>query len=348
MGKAPTRDDVAKRAGVSAAVVSYVMNDGPKPVSDRARAKVLAAVEQLGYRPNKLARALRANRSSTIGLLMPDAANPFFWELAQRVEHECVSRGYTLSIGTTNNDETREVEYLQNLADRQVDGVIIISAASDWQHHAELAQVPTVLVDRAPAHAAPAVAQTDGREGSRLALEHLIEVHDRRRILVLAGPPELESTIGRRRGVEDALEAHQVVHGHLVNGAFSLVSGYSMTREQIASGEQFDAIFAFSDAQGIGALRACAEAGLNVPRDVSVAAFDGTDMAAYVRPSLTTVKQDVHAMARTAVASLEAMMRAGGAKPPPEAGPQRLERATLRIAESCGCNPDPTVFRDKS
>ena len=154
-----TRDDVARRAGTSAAVVSYVLNDGPRPVAAATRQRVLDAVKELGYRPNAIARALSERRSRALGLVVSDISNPFIGELAGAIEREAFERGYTVLLGNTMVDEERERRYLRHFIDRQADGLLIVPVGMDQSMIDELntGTIPVVVLDRP-------VPGTDGHE----------------------------------------------------------------------------------------------------------------------------------------------------------------------------------------
>ena len=124
-----TRDDVARMAGTSTAVVSYVVNNGPRRVSEKTRAKVLAAIDELGYRPNGFARALRSTRSRLLGLVLPDNSNPFFAELARVIEDEAFRRGYLLLLGNSTENDERQAAYVREFLELRVEGLLLISAA---------------------------------------------------------------------------------------------------------------------------------------------------------------------------------------------------------------------------
>src|SRR5438093_6655391 len=162
-----TRDDVARQAGVSTAVVSYVLNDGPRPVSPEKRARVLEAIAELGYRRDAVAAALSSRRSRTLGLLLPDATNPFFADLAGRIEDAAFAKGYTVLIGNAAEDRAREARHLEAFLAHRVDGVIAILADLAAPLPAPLAQLSgrVVLLDRVPRDwGGPAVA-ADNRVG---------------------------------------------------------------------------------------------------------------------------------------------------------------------------------------
>lgn len=336
-----TRADVAQRAGVSPSVVSYVMNDGPRPVSAEARERVNAAIAELHYRPNQLARSLKMARTQTIGLLIPDVANPFFWELASAIEQECFRRGQLLFIGTTSNQPEREQIYLDAIADRQVDGIILISTSADDQTERLLDHpTPVVLLDRMPQGGALTAVQTDNARGAELAVAHLVGVHGSSHIALLAGPPELDSSASRMRGARHAADAAGI-ELEATAGEFSIDSGYesfSLLARDETGRPLADAVFAFSDAQAIGFIRACRDGGLGVPEDIAVVGFDGTELSRHLTPALTTIQQDPLALARHALDRLTALL---GDQPDDTETPTSEDGGMsphLVLGESCGCS----------
>lgn len=331
---AVTRADVARAAGVSPALVSYVLNDGPRPVSPAARERILRAIDELNYRPNRIARALRENRTHSIAMLMPDHRNPHFGELAQAVEDEAFRNDYMLIIGTADNQTERESAYLRAFVDRQVDGLLLISAAShpDVSLITEVA-IPVVLLDRAPADTGFSSVVIDNRAAAAEAVAHLLE-HGRRAPVCLAGPAEIDAVQQRVAGWTDAITGAGVDAPAPVHTSFSAGGGYRAMAALLDSGRPIDAVFATSDAQAIGAMAACAEAGVAVPEDVAVVGFDGTEAGRYGRPPLTSVDQDVAALARTAIETLLGLIRGDG-----DEAVHRVLRPRLRIGRSCGCPP---------
>lgn len=324
-------------AGVSPAVVSYVLNNGPRPVSAGARERVNAAIAELSYRPNQVARALRANRSRSIGLLLPDALNPFFGDLANKIEEYCLKRGYLLFVGTTNNDPALERHYLQSFEDRQVDGLVVVSTgAGDEQPSTRL---PHVYIDRSPtpssATGSSSSAERTAIAGGREATLHLLEHHNRRRLLLIGGPENLAGTAGRVTGALEAVESVKGASAVLRHAGFDYQSGYEVTRQVLRDrADRIDAIFALSDVQAIGAMRACADLGAAVPDDVSLVSYDGTELTQFTTPRLTAIAQDVDRMVSTALTEL--LERIGDVfddqHPTVES-----ERPQLRLGESCGC-----------
>jgi len=329
------RSDVAHAAGVSPAVVSYVLNGGPRPVSADARRRVEAAIAELGYRPNKVAQALRGTRTHSIAMLMPDHLNPHFAELAQAMEDEAQRRGYVLIIGTAANDVEREQNYLRSFLDRQVDGVVLISAAAEPAvDEIERAGIPLVLLDRAAGGSSRSSVVTDNCAASTLGVRHLQE-HGRTRLRFLSGPAELEPVRDRDRGWSETTGDTGLER--VWRSAFSREAGYETVREAIArSGVDFDGLFTASDAQAIGALKALREAGARVPEDVAVVSLDGSEAGRFTLPTLTAVVQDVARLAAEAVEIVVAHAAVAGTPPV-----HHILEPSLRRMDSCGCGAIP-------
>lgn len=328
------RADVARVAGVSPAVVSYVLNDGPRPVSADARRRVEAAIAELGYRPNKVAQALRGTRTHSIAMLMPDHLNPHFAELAQAMEDEAQQRGYVLIIGTAANDAEREQSYLRSFLDRQVDGVVLISASGHPDvAEIERAGIPLVLLDRAGGGTPYSSVVTDNRAAAAMGVRHLQE-HGRARLRFLSGPAELEPVRDRDQGWRET--SGDSTGERVWRSAFSREAGYEAVRRGLAeTGVDFDGLFAASDAQAIGALKALREAGIGVPGDVAVVSLDGSEAGLFTVPTLTAVVQDVRRLAAEAVEIVVA--RAADAASVPV---HHVLQTSLRRGDSCGCGAE--------
>jgi len=310
-----TRNDVARYAGVSTAVVSYVVNDGPRAVSPQARERVLEAIRVLGYRPNATARALRTGSTQTFGLITPDGGNPLFAELAKAIDKAAAERGYVVLQTSADGDPETERTKVAQLLARQVSGLVLVTPAEAPELAG--ADVPVVVVNRL----LPGVSSVRPRyrEGARRAVEHLLWHGHTRIALVIGGRGERES------GWRDALRAAGLEDGPVVRVAFSREGGYAAGQELIA--QRPTAVFASSDLQAIGVLRAVREAGLRVPEDVAVVAFDGTAEAEYCWPPLTVVRQPVERMAAEVVRQL-----VEGTVDRPTVYPTELI-----IRKSCGC-----------
>ncbi|GAB3944248.1 LacI family DNA-binding transcriptional regulator [Kribbella albertanoniae] len=321
MSSPVTRNDVARYAGVSTAVVSYVVNDGPRAVSPQARERVLEAIRVLGYRPNATARALRTGSTQTFGLITPDGGNPLFAELAKAIDKAAAERGYVVLQTSADGDPETERTKVAQLLARQVSGLVLVTPteAPDLSG----ADVPVVVVNRL----LPGVSSVSPRyrEGARAAVEHLAG-HGHTRIALVIGEggrrvPE------RERGWREGLRAAGLPDGPAIRVGFSREGGYLAGQWLVGLEERPTAVFASSDLQAIGLLRALREAGLRVPADVAVVAFDGTPEAEYSWPPLTVVRQPVERMAAEVVRQL-----VEGTVGEPTAYPTELV-----VRKSCGC-----------
>lgn len=333
MAKRVTRGDVAERAGTSPAVVSYVLNDGPRPVAEATRQRVLDAVRELGYRPNSIARSLRTRRTMTLGLIVPDTSNPFFGEASRAIEEAAYRLGYMVVLGNAVESVERQRSYIRAFADQQVDGLVILPqyGTRDWVEEIQAAGVPCVVLDRPdPASTFPAIG-VENAGGVHLAVQHLVQQHGRRRIACIAGPedagPMDERVEGWRRGTAAAgLEADEAL---LRRGGFHRADVVGLVDDLVRSGTQFDAVVAASDEQAFGVLRALYDHGLRVPQTVAVVGFDGVSVGRSMIPSLTTLARPFEEIGRIAVDALVS-------DAPVEPGLNRLPVA-LRLGESCGC-----------
>ena len=259
---AVTRKDVARYAGVSAAVVSYVVNGGPKNVAPATAARVREAIEVLGYRPNAAARALKMGSSRILGLIVPDTRNPFFTELAHAVEEEASAMGYAVLMTNSDGTMAKERNHIRNLAARQVDGVFLASNMFDPDlSELQAANIPSVLLNTNREAKGFATVGTDLRAGARVAVEHLIG-HGHATIALAMGSNVAGEVDGRELGWLDALAAAGLPEGPIVRSLFTRDGGYLAGQRLLASAARPTAIFASSDMQAIGILRALNEAGV--------------------------------------------------------------------------------------
>lgn len=292
--------DVAKRAGVSLGTASRAINGNPA-VSPLLRERVLAAAAELDYRPNALARALRSSRTHSLGLIVPDVTNPFFGELAKQVEQVAAGMGYTVMLANSNDDPKTEAEYIKVLVGRQVDGLLIVP--SEQTKELPEAKAPLVVVDR-PIRGYPLVA-SDHRAGAVAAVQHLVAL-GHRRIGCIAGPRHLSVARERYEGYRSVAAPIYREDGFdfaadTIVTRFDYDCGYDAALKLLTRRDRPSAIFASSDQQAIGALRAAADLDLKVPDDVSIIGFDAISLAKLVTPRLTTVAQPIAAIADIAV-----------------------------------------------
>lgn len=333
---AVTRDDVARLAGVSAATVSYVLNNGPRGVSEDKRRRVLDAVQALGYRPNAIARSLRARRTNIIGLVLPDSANPYFASLARAIEAAAAAQGFLVIVASAADDPRREAEQLEALLRLQVDGMLWVPADVMGTAPAPVqpAAVPVVQVDRAwddatdggPLHN---ILLSDNRAGGYLAAEHLVQL-GHRRIACLAGPATHRHAQLRLEGVQECLAAAGLIlpPALVAHGTWDYAAGADLVAGWAAlpAHERPTAIICGNDAMAIGAIAGLAAAGLAVPADMSVMGYDDIPQARYMVPSLSTIAQPFNEIGREAVRLLLGRVAAAQERPVRRMLPVRLVR----------------------
>lgn len=330
------RADVARLAGVSPAVVSYVLNDS-HPVSAATRKRVEAAIAELDYRPNAVARSLATARSHTIGLLIPDSSNSYFAELAAAVEDAALAAGFVVLLGNGADNSERELGYIRTFLDRQVDGLIAVFGGEfeeGWRKISQ-ARIPAVSLDRLATDLDLPSVVVDNVGGSRTATAHLIG-HGRTRVACITGGSDLSSARARAEGwalamADAGLDADSDL---LAYGSFSAEHGHAATTALLTEHPDIDAIFTGSDLQAFGVLRALADLGRGPGKDIAVVSFDGTRLSGYTTPRLSTVTQPYEALAVEAVRLLTQLIE------DPKRDRSDMHRVlptTLEPRETCGC-----------
>ncbi|MEZ5088305.1 MAG: LacI family DNA-binding transcriptional regulator [Micropruina sp.] len=331
MGKRPTQGEVARVAGVSTAVVSYVLNNGPRPVSEDARRRVLAAMAQTGYRPNNIARALAHGQSSVLGLVVPDLANLFGLQLAQGLARAFSASGYSLLIGDSGDDADREVAVLETVMSQQVAGLVWYGVDQPLPVDIiESTALPVVLLN-APSGSETASGEgrlisvnTDERGHADLATTHLIE-HGRGRIAHLGGPAGRLNARERARGWTDALRLVGLAPAGRCAAPFTREGGFDAVPALLELDP--DAVLASNEMQAIGLIAGLHRAGVRVPDDIAVVGLNGTASARFTVPALTAVHLSIE---RLAVDIADALA--------PGSTRTTIETdATLVLRDSCGC-----------
>jgi LacI family transcriptional regulator len=290
-----TRDDVARRAGVSAATVSYVMNDGPRGVSERARAKVLQAVRELGYRPDRIARSLRLQQAFAIGVILPDTNFTYYAELARAVEAVAFEHGAPVLVGYVPHTSERELQYAERLLSDRAAGVIWVPSTADGRAAQRLRAlgVPLVVLERkVPGESELPTILVDNYRGAYLATEYLIHL-GHRRIGHITRDSDLSDGVEKLEGYYAALRDNKVpIDEALVSeGGFDQSAGRDCALGLLASASPPTAIFAYNDICAMGILRAAYEMGVEVPAELSVVGFDDIKESSFTCPALTTVSQ---------------------------------------------------------
>lgn len=283
--------DVAKFAQVSTATVSRVINRNGY-VNEETKKRVKLAIEQLNYMPNDVARNLFTGRSEMIALFLPDITNPFFPELARAVEDMTKRCGYTFVLCNTDNDIEKQIDYLNALQQKSVDGFIIVSS-SLTEEHLQSIQVPIVALDRTISDEISSVT-VNNRQGSRQAVKHLKSIGCKR-IAHIAGPEHTDNAIQRMRGYLDEVKHDEWFNsGYVVSGAYNFDEARRTTMNLLSNYPGIDGIFAGNDLMGAGVLNAAAALGKKVPDELAVIGFDGTAMGQTVTPTLTTMAQPIY------------------------------------------------------
>ena len=310
-------------------------------MSDATRKRVLDAVEELGYRPNALARALRSSSSRVLGLVVPDIANPFFAELSLAIERAAFQHGYSLFLGNAMHDDEQQASYLRAFVEHQVEGILLIGATQRGRRLLPPATraalhsmtVPLVFLDRLPGDVAGRALVVDNVDGGYRATRHLLD-HGHRSIGCFAGPADLSPARERKRGWAKALrEAHLDPNAQLlVRAEFDRHQAYDVAREMFRSTNRPTAMFVHSDEQAIGVLHAAAASAVDIPGDLAVVSFDGVRESRLTHPALTTVEQPVEATGRRAVELV-----IDGAGTDSRSDSSETLPVTLVIRESCGC-----------
>ncbi|WP_069816751.1 LacI family DNA-binding transcriptional regulator [Streptomyces sp. TP-A0874] len=335
-----TRDDVARLAGTSTAVVSYVINNGPRPVAPATRERVLNAIKELGYRPDRVAQAMASRRTDLIGLILPDARQPFFAEMAHAVEQAAADRGKMVLVGNSDYRDEREVHYLRAFLGMRVSGLILISQGPSEHAAAEIEawDARLVLMHRRPDAIDDMAVVTDDVGGAQLATRHLLE-HGHPYVACLGGvestpvigDPVTDHIEGWRRAMH---EAGRSTEGRLFQSLYNRYESYQVALELLAGPDRPPAIICATDDQAIGVLRAARELRIDVPGELAVAGFDDVKEAALTDPPLTTVASDRRAMADAAVGLvLDDGLRVPGPRQ------ERLKQfpSRLVVRRSCGC-----------
>ncbi|MDV3126654.1 LacI family DNA-binding transcriptional regulator [Mycobacterium sp. 21AC1] len=307
MTRKPVMADVARLAGVSHQTVSRVINGSPSIRPD-TRQRVEHAIAQLGYRPNTAARALVTNRSGIIGIIGSNTGQYGPTSIQRAVEEAARDAGYfssTVTLASVSHQEIRgAVDHLSRLS---VESIVMVAAQQDALNlvRSEDFGVPVIVVEGDLSGVGPSVG-VDQVGGARKATQHLIDL-GHTAIAYVSGPPNWPEAAGRTKGYLDAMMAARLVPRPDWHGDWSAARGYAIG-QQIADQHDITAVFVANDQMAIGILHALAEAGRSVPGDVSVVGFDDIPEAAYLIPSLTTVRQDFAAVGHRAITLVAAQL----------------------------------------
>lgn len=295
--------DIARRAGVSITTVSRVINNSSHPISEATRSRVLAAAEELSYRPSVLARALVSQRTRIIGVIVGDSSDPYFSTIVRGIEQTARAHDYMVIICNSDRDLDIERSYLKVLRDYRVAGALFAGGSREdailrQEIKAEYGALETsgaALVALNPHVFVKTEIIINNQAAAHEMTEYLLGL-GHRRIAYVDGPPGLTTSTLRLSGYRQAIEAAGLPFDPLLvwPGTFDFESGITVSDRYLASRDKPTAIFASNDQTAIGTIAGLTQAGVHVPGDVSVAGFDDIQAARYATPSLTTIRVPMH------------------------------------------------------
>lgn len=323
--------EVARRAGVSPSTVSRVINKSAAVVPETEQ-RVRQAIAEYAYSPHPAARQLVMQRTDTIGLLLPEISGAFFPPMLKGIEAGVREAGYDLLIHSTQGGHAH-----RPLAEHNTDGLLVFPGSIDEVELNRLYRLgfPVILLHQTPpANCSFPVVTVENKSGAKAIVQHLIEVHDRRRIIFLRGPDSHEDSLWRERGYREALLAHQIPidEALIAYGGFDEQDAFFTIEELLANKLEFDAVFAGDDDAAVGVISALKQTGRNIPQDVAVVGFDDVPISRFIQPSLTTVRAPIEEVGWQAVKQLVNYIQ----KRPYD--PEILLPTELIIRQSCGCN----------
>ena len=305
-----TIKDVAKAAGVSPSTVSFILNNKPFPITPETKEKVLRAVKELNYRPNQLAVSLVTHTTNTVGLILPDSANPFFATLSNHIETMLRQEGINVVIGNTNGEPEITRKYIHIFCDRCVDGIIIAQMDFEDKEDSRMCQqllesidIPVVYVDRIAQNPNHFSVKVDQQLIGYIACRHLLEL-GHRRIGCAAGSLHLNINADRYEGYKRALREYNVPIEDNLLYCDSLSIECGCRALPCLLGQNVTAIFAFNDIVAYGIYKECRSYNLRIPEDISVVGVDDIAMSDIIQPPLTTVSQPISMMAKHAVTGM--------------------------------------------
>ncbi|WP_422122477.1 LacI family DNA-binding transcriptional regulator [Planococcus sp. X10-3] len=285
-----TIKEVAKQAGISVATVSRVLN-GNGYVKESTREKVLQVIKEMDYVPNSIAISLNNKKTRTIGLLLPDITNPFFAELAKGVEQVAKEKGYTVILCNSYEDQQNEIEHVQMLEQKFIDGLIMASNTFSPEQLSRI-KVPVVLIDRVMEEHISSVTSKN-YDGAILAMNHLLD-HGCKKIAHICGPLSIVTAKQRLQGYLDvAKEQKWFAESLIENGNYEIESGFSATIKLLQGNPDIDGIFAGNDLMAVGCLKALHSLKRKVPEEIAVIGFDGINFSKITIPELTTIAQPI-------------------------------------------------------
>lgn len=299
--------EVAKMAGVSSATVSRVIN-GKANVGGRTKAKVLKALNETGYKPNELARALYKRSSKIIGVIVPNIDNPFFSELENAIEEEAYLRGYRILLCSSNNDFEKERVNIQMLSGMKANGIILMTNNEKTGTAVADTDIPVVVVDRhVTTGGEVAYIESDNYQGGVIAAEHLIDCGCKK-IVCMRGPQGFTSGMQRYHGYLAVCRKYGIKE-RVIDTRYDFQSGLSAAKELIKKYPDVDGVFAANDLVAFSAFKVLRSEGKAVPGDVQIVGFDNIKFDTLMTPEFTTIAQPIEKMGQMAVRIIDKLSR---------------------------------------
>jgi LacI family transcriptional regulator len=313
--------EVAKECGLSATTVSMVLNKAPLAqfIPEATKQRVIEIAQGMGYQPNPFAQALRSRHSHTVGVMVPDIADPYCAQILRGIEKSFSRSDYLSFLVDIQNDSSRFKKYLTVLLGRRVEGLIILANSLSFEPELlsalEAQKIPSVILGREPGSEALNWVATDNELGAQQALEHLYRL-GHRKIAFVRGPDLIIDSQHQWDGIREfagtaGLELDPGLVVTLGDPFSSYEGGFERTQQLLARNIPFTALLAFDDMTAFGCIRALISAGLRVPQDCSVIGFDDIPAAAFYNPSLTSVREHLEKLASMGAEILMDAMRAG-------------------------------------
>ena len=292
--------DIAKKANVAVSTVSYVLNN-TKKVKPETRERILEVIKELDYHPRSVARSLKTRKTMTIGVVLPDITNLFYAETIRGIEDAANQYGYNIILCNTDMDSKKEMNYLNTLYSKDVDGVIFLGSCFNYQLVRSKPDTPIIFINSKIGDNFSSVSINDVK-GGYIATKHLLE-RKKSDVIFFTGPLSRSWFFERMTGYIDALKSE----GHRYNELLvqecdvSFKGGYDKAHAFFSQNTEIRSLFAVSDVIALGVIRALKEIGLRVPEDISVVGYDDISISEMFIPALTTVRQPKYMMGQKAV-----------------------------------------------
>jgi DNA-binding LacI/PurR family transcriptional regulator len=344
--------DVAKRAGVSIGTVSRVLNNRDR-VHPRTRERVQKAIEELDFHSNALARGLASQQTDTLGLIIPQVNDPFYFQIVRGVEDAASKQGYSLLIASQPRTAA-EPRYNRLFRRGHVDAMVLMGIDARPHEIQQIVErgVPIVFIQQEIDKEIP-IFTADNYSGALAISRHLVEHHGYQKIAFISGTHHTPDSRERLRGLRDVLREHglELPAHYIVQGDYLIGSGYTAMMQLLNLPACPDAVFAANDQMALDAIKAARDFGLKVPDDIAIVGFDDVPLASYSSPELTTVHQPIYELgyqaAQMALNGIRGDQRQRGG-----VAPRVLLPTTLVIRASCGCSllsrqhPDQQLDQD--